>query len=276
MSTEEKAESLAAKGTWEEFDEQPKNESGNSSGAQSDRPKAVYMSIDTKVPGKYVYKLRPVGAHVKYRSFFRPYKAKLSEEDKATDPAWKNGWYPSKRYAINVIDRADGKLKILDKGASVFKGFANYKSLFGKNPADPKVGADFALTVVVPKGKDGKANALKTEYTVTHIQETPLTPEEVAMIKAQGLWPLTKIYKPTPLEKRIDMWNSLPESAKVAPKRDFGNASESTVATSEAKAETKPTTPVEEKMVDAPADSNDLFEDDNQASEEKTESAELF
>lgn len=270
MSTEATAENLAEKGNLEEFDE-TKNSKGTNS--ISDKPKAVYLTIDTKKPGKYIYKVRPVGDFVKYRNLYMPYRAKLGEKELATDPAYKNGWYASKKYAINVIDRADGLLKILDKGSSIFKGFADYKSLFAKNPFSIKEGADFAITVIVPADKNGKAIPMDTEYRCTHIQETPLTQAELDMIKAQGLWPLTKIYKPTSLEKRMDMWNALSDSAKIAPKREFNKkGSETSAETKIESASSKPV--IEENMAGAPAVSDDLFED--QVTEDKSESAELF
>jgi len=266
---------LAEKGNWDDFNEE---ENSNGNGKQNDRPKTLYM--DTSKPGKYT--VRPVGPHVKCRKLFDPYRATLNDADRDTDPAWKAGFYPQKRYAINVIDRADGKLKILEKGASVFKQFANYKSVFGKNPSDKEVGADFLITVTVPKFPDGRPNKKKTEYNVTHLKETPLTKEEIAMISAQRLWPLTEIYKPTALEKRVEMWNALSDAAKIPPERenkDKGSetkAEEKSETKSETKPETKPATSVEEKMPDSPADSSDLFGDEANDGEEKAESAELF
>ncbi len=254
----------ADKGSWDDFT----NEENNSS-KSSEKTKIIYM--DTSKAGKYT--VRPVGPHIKCRKLFKPYKATLKDEDKATDPAWKAGFFPNKRYAINVIDRADGKLKVLEKGATVFKSFANYKAIFNKNPSDVNEGADFIITVVIPK-KNGQPNKLKTEYTVTHLKETPLTSEEKAMIKEQKLWPLTDIYKPTSLEKRMELWNALPEAEKIAPKPEYndedkGQKSEPLVNKS---------APVEEKMSGSPSEDNDLFDvgGDDKSGKDDTESADLF
>lgn len=254
----------AEKGTWDDFSEEETNTS-----KQSDKPKTLYM--DLSKPGKYT--VRPVGPHIKCRKLFKPYKATLKDEDKDSDPAWKAGFFPSKRYAINVIDRADGKLKILEKGATVFKGFANYKAIFDKNPSDVKVGADFVINVVVPK-KNGQPNKLKTEYTVTHLKETPLTAEEVSMIKEQKLWPLTEIFRPTPLEKRMEMWNALSDSEKIAPKREDKDEDSDSKPATKTEARVKTPEPVQEKMQDSPSDGNDLFDTDNKS--EDPDSAELF
>lgn len=260
MATEE-TKVLAEKGNWDDFAKEENNSGSN------DKAKTQYM--DMSKPGKYT--VRPVGPHIKCRKLFKPYRATLTDNDKDNDPAWKAGFYPGKRYAINVINRANGKLEVLEKGVDVFKQFANYKAVFGKNPSDAKDGVDFLITVTIPKLPNGQLNKLKTEYAVTHLKETPLTKEEIEMIKAQKLWPLTEIYKPTPLEKRIEMWNALPDSAKIAPKRE---TKESSVEGTESKAEEKPAVTIVEKMPDAPANSDDLFED--KGDEEKAESAELF
>jgi hypothetical protein len=259
----------ADQGNWDYFSEEAKAANGN--GSQSDRPKTLYM--DMSKPGKYVIRL--VGNHVRCRKLFKPYRATLRDEDRGNDPAWKAGFFPQKRFAINIIDRADGKLKILEKGNSVFKQFANYKTTFGKNPADVKAGVDFQVTVTVPKLPNGQPNKLKTEYLITHLRETPLTEEEITMIRAQKLWPLTDIYKPTSLEKRMDMWNGLSDDAKIAPKRDFKDDDDNSSTPSAPKVESKSAPAVEEKMVDSPADSQDLFED-AVGEEGKSDSAELF
>lgn len=268
MSTSEENKVLAEKGSWDDFAEED-------NGAAQNGVKTLYM--DTSKPGKYT--IRPIGPHIKCRKIFKPYRATLSDADKDTDPAWKAGFYPQKRYAINVIDRADGKLKILEKGAQVFKQLANYKAVFGKNPSDAKEGVDFLITVTIPRLPNGQPNKLKTEYAVMHIKETPLTKEEIEMVKAQKLWPLTEIYKSTSLEKRMEMWNALPETAKIAPKRTEGKDDDTSAETS-AKAEVgsvpspAPVSVVEEKMSDAPAASDDLFEDN--VPSDKSDSANLF
>lgn len=255
---------LAEKGNWDsDFADD------NDSGGKADLPKTPYL--DTSKGGDYTF--RPVGPHIKCRKAFKPYTATLQDSDLDTDPASKAGWFFSKRYAINVIDRADGQLKVLEKGATVFKGFANYKSVFGKNPSDVKEGADFMLKVKIPKGADGKPNKLKTEYTVMHLKETPLTDAEVAMIKEKKLFPLTDIYKSTPLERRQAMWDALPESAKVPPKKEPKEGS------GKNDKEEKPVSkPVEETMDKAPAETDDLFSDDKakDSDKEDKDSAELF
>jgi len=105
----------AEKGDWD-TDFQSNDEKSQSRENSDDSKRPIWLNMNES--GK-TYKIRLVGPHVKCRKFFRPYRATLQEGER--DPAWAAGWYPSKRYAINVIDREDGKLKILEKGPTVFK-----------------------------------------------------------------------------------------------------------------------------------------------------------
>ena len=253
---------LAEKGNWDaDFNEEEKS-------AVDESKKTVYL--DTSKAGKYIVRL--VGAHVKCRRHFHPYRATVQDSEKDIDPAWLAGFFPPRRFAINVIDRADNKLKVLEKGVSVFKYFADYRSATGKDPAGVKEGVDFVITV--------KGSKLDTEYSVIPIKDTPLTKEEIEMIKVQKLWPLTQIYKSTPAEKMKEMWDALSESQKTPPKRDNAGGSKSS-APSTPSAPSVPSTPppkapvMEEKMTDAPANDADLFEDKGGATED-TDSTELF
>jgi hypothetical protein len=269
---------LASSGNWDDdFSDKKKNTQ-----SQSDRPKTEYLVTNKGVEKDgYIecnFKFRPVGGHIKCRKLFKPYKATLQDSDKDSDPAWSAGWYPSKRFAINIIDRADGKLKILEKGSNVFKKFAEYKALFSKDPAGNKEGVDFIMKVKIPI-KNGKPDSMNTEYLVSHVlPETPLTAAEQEMIKTQKLWPLKQIYKSTPIEQRQKMWDELSEAAKEAPPSPFdkeGGKSKSgakQAPKAEVKEEVKPE-PIQDKMENSPADDDDLFAD---TSDDKSEGANAF
>jgi len=258
---------LAESGNWDE--DFKVDENGKRAGASSSngtQGKAQYVKWDKT--GDYTIRL--VGPHIKCRKHFKPYIAIVQDDEKGIDPAWQAGFFPQQRFAINVIDRADGKLKILEKPWSVFEHFANYKSIFKKDPAAIKgvAGADydgpnFLVKVTIPMGPDGKPNLLKTEYAVVHLEAAPLTAEERQMIKTQKLWPIKEIYKSTSAEKMKEMWDALPEEKKIAPKRKDkqGNEISAPAANSVKKEAAKPApAPVEEKMPEAPADADgDLF-----------------
>ena len=274
----------AAKGNWDEdYKENESNSDESSQGDNSDFRKARYMSMSK--PGKYVVRL--VGDHVNFRKHFKPYMAKVQDDEKDIDPAWQAGWWPGKKSAVNVINKTDvwdfeknvatgtGSLEILEKGPSVFKHFANYKSVFDVIPSG-KQGPDFMITVTVPKGKDGKPNVLKTEYAVQSMKEAPFTEDEIKMIKDDGgLFKLEDIYRSTPADKMKEMWDALTEEQKKAPKREWDDDKKSDEPKAEAAAPEK----MEEKMEDSPADSgDDLFGADSKESKDDSgdDSTDLF
>jgi len=112
-------------------------------------------------------------------------------EDATNNPVTKNhGINPSERYAINVIDRSDGELKILEGGVSVFGEFKKYAKISGTNPGKT-VGADFKI-VVTGAGRTKKIN---TEFD----RKNSLTEDEIAYVKGRGgLNKLQEIFKVTP------------------------------------------------------------------------------
>jgi hypothetical protein len=112
-------------------------------------------------------------------------------EDAENNPVTKNhGVNPSERYAINVIDRADGELKILEGGVKVFGEFKKYFTMTGNNPG-AKEGADFKI-VVTGAGRSKK-------IITTFDRKNSLTEDEVAYVKGRGgLNKLEDIFKVTP------------------------------------------------------------------------------
>lgn len=207
--------------------------------------------------------VRLVGNHVKFRRHWAPFSARVITHDdyKSQDPAWQAGFYPRETFAIHVIDRADGKLKILEKGKSLFKQFARYNQVNDVNPAG-KDGTDWVITV--------EGSGLQTSYSATaKSKPTPFTEEEIAMIKANKA-PLKEIYKTTPLEKIQELWDALPDEAKVAPKREENKPSEtekkSDKSEKSSKVEKDEEVEMTDSMPDSPAETDDLFGDDDDTS----------
>jgi len=268
--------STVQKGNWDvDFTQEAKASSDN-------KPKTDYM--DMTKPGNYIIRL--VGPHIKCRKHFNPYRATVQDDERNVDPAWQAGFTPGRRYAINIIDRADSKLKVLEKGSKVFKNFANYKSITKKDPAG-KEGPNFAVVVTVPNLPNGKPDKLNTDYAVMPLEAAPFTADEVKMIKEKGLWPLAELYKSTPAEKMKEMWDALPADKKIAPKRenksdktdDGDDDASTTVASTTVAGTTVATTKVaevvKEEMKGAPAESDDIFAPDGGGSG-GANSAELF
>ena len=223
--------------------------------SRNDRKKTEWM----KFPKPGQYRVRLVGPFVRFLRHNKPFeKARVITHlsYKEQDPVWKAGFYPRETYAIHVIDRADGKLKILEKGNSIFKAFAAYKKINDINPAGQEA-PDFNIEVSWP-GDD----KFQAKYTVTPLAKIQaLTDTEIALWKAEKA-PLNEIYKSTPLEKIVELWDALPDDKKVPPKKE-----EFTRGTTKAAKPAKVEAPIEEVMTEAPAEKDDLFGDSKDGDE---------
>ncbi len=102
---------------------------------------------------------------------------------------------PQHRYAVNVLDRLDGQIKILEGGWSIFKMFANWSKINGSHPGG-KGGAEWNISA--------KGNGLNREYTTMPGQCTPFTAEEIDRIQVKKeLYSLNDIFKSCALEDLI-------------------------------------------------------------------------
>lgn len=199
-------------GTWDDINNR-QNEKNQSSGEQKAR--LPFVSF----PKSGIYKMRLIGKHIRCLKYWSPIKAITHPDYKGKDPAWVAGFYPPTKYAIHVIDRADGKLKLLEKGNSLFKYFANFKAVEGIDPAG-KDAPDVSITVNYPSDGKGGIIKQKAEYVVQFARKnTPLTEEELKMFKEQKI-DLQERYKSDTLEKITELWNALSDSAKIPPKKD--------------------------------------------------------
>ncbi|MCD6435317.1 MAG: hypothetical protein J7L15_02915 [Clostridiales bacterium] len=134
----------------------------------------------------------------------------------------------SERYAIYVIDRADGKLKIMEGPKSVFMPFRKRWEVSGKSPGGSVDGGDWQIEIV-GSGKN-------TSYTSTYVEDTPLTAEELAIIQdamKDGNSRLLDIYDdhtPEEIEKRLfSDWETKGGNNAVASGNDFSTPSVKTV-----------------------------------------------
>ena len=247
----------AEKGNWDD-DFAPKE---NSYDDKAD--KLPYVKFD----GDGDYKFRLIGGHVKYMKWWKPYVGITHDDYKSEDPAWQAGFYPNTRFAIHVIDRADGKLKILDKGKSIFEVFGNFRKVNDINPAG-KEAPDFIITVSVPK-KNGHPDPRNTKYSVqAQMKASPLTEEELAYYKESKV-SLEDLYRTTPLEKLKEMWETLSDDEKIAPKRDYDNGD----STKEKKVPKSDVVKEPDTQISDNA-SDQIFDDDNATSTE--DSSDLF
>jgi len=191
---------------WNSFDEASKPKYD-----KDDRVKANCLYLK----GGNTYKVRPLGRVKAVWKFWNDTvagKRFAIVDDPDTCPIQeKYGLQPSVRYCINVIDRADGKVKIMEGPKTVFEGFSAWYRNSGSDPSSSAEGADFAIEVQKTTGANGKA---MTKYLVSAIKQTPLTPEEKVLAKADMV-NLNDFYKPHTLEEMENL---------LFPKADAGSS----------------------------------------------------
>lgn len=137
------------------------------------------------------YKVRFIGTPLRYYKYFVAGNSAIVADKDNCPVRTKYNIEPSTRYAINIIDRADGLLKIMECPATVLKPVVSWAKGAESDPGG-KAGPDFFIEVT------GKAKM--TRYTVSALQVTPLTDSEKEYIRA-NLYDLAAIYKPTPVEE---------------------------------------------------------------------------
>lgn len=139
------------------------------------------------------YVIRFAGAPVKFFKYFVSGKSANCADPESCIIKRKYGIDPSERWAFNVIDRADGKVKILELPPAALKPVTSWWKIRKHEPGGDN-GCDFNIEVTgVKKG---------TRYLLTPLDITPLTAEE----KALKLYNLDKLYQPTPdaeIESRL-------------------------------------------------------------------------
>lgn len=165
---------------WTSFNKNEKNGTG-----------AKYLKLE---PGRS-YRIRPVfKPHVFYKYFVeRPqggFGQAITDRPDGCVITKKYGEKPKQRFAVNVIDRSDNTLKVLEGPITILKQFSTWASETGADPGS-KDGGEFAIRVECP-GNDRK----KTKYHVTFINYSPFTDDEKKMIK-EGMYNLEEIYKPS-------------------------------------------------------------------------------
>ena len=134
------------------------------------------------------YNVRFVGDPVKFDKYFINNKSAISDGGEKCIIRQKFNIEPSTRYAVNVIDRADGKLKVLEIAPSVLKPVIAWWKARKHEPGGDN-GCDFNIDITGQKKN--------TRYTVTALDITPFTEDEKAMIEREAR-DLKKLYKPVP------------------------------------------------------------------------------
>lgn len=172
---------------------------GGTSGTGS---KAKFIKFSA---GKSV-KVRPVGRAVEFCKFFvktangnRSVCVDLENSEKAASILADHTGQdvePQHRFAINVIDRSDGEVKILEGGKSIFNAFAGWAKEMNCHPGGTG-GGDWAIAAT----GDGKMR----RYQCNHLKTTVISAEEKAKVKAAvDERSLEEVFKGIPLNELIE------------------------------------------------------------------------
>lgn len=148
--------------------------SDGSSTSKGKKGKASFMRL-----GAGTYQVRLLGSPVHFYKFMvrdsdGKWHSAVCTDAENNPVSKKHNIKPTERYAVLVIDRADGEVKILEAGVSVFKEFRAFFKHTGKNPGGAN-GADFRIVI------EGSGRTKK--YSTSFVKNTPLTDEEVSKLK---------------------------------------------------------------------------------------------
>lgn len=156
------------------------------------------------------YMVRPLGEAVRFYKFFigkgkpsiivgsqdKEAAAKLLSEKSGEEKK------PSERYAMFVIDRADGRIKVMEAGYQVFEKFSIWAKAAQISPGS-SAGGDWQIKVT----GEGVGGANPRKYIPVFISNKPFSEDEKTMIKkmkAEKKLQLSDIFKETPLNEILE------------------------------------------------------------------------
>lgn len=150
-----------------------------------------------------MYTVRPVGRAFEFFKFFvKPTNKSVVVETEDVDSAaallteeFGMEFKPQHRYAINIIDREDNKIKIMEGGQMIFKQFALWAK--GNNTHPGGMGGGDWLIQATGEG-------LNRKYNAQCIRPAPLSDEEMHRVRDSGeVYDLETLYAGLPLNKVV-------------------------------------------------------------------------
>lgn len=153
-----------------------------------------YNGVKKLIPmeGK-VYRVRPLGQLYKYLKYMvkdtnGKWRFAICENQDTCPVANKHNERPREQYVINILDREDGQMKVLQANLSTFMPLVEFYKQTGKRPGKTD-GAEFELC------KSG------TKLVMCLIGSHKLSIEDMEMVKEKGLYNLAELYKATDPDK---------------------------------------------------------------------------
>ena len=147
-----------------------------------------------KLEANNTYRIRPVHKPVVMWKYFveKPgggYGQAITEDPDNCIISSKYGETARKRFAVNIIDRSDGQVKVLEGPISILSQIGTWAQETDIDPGSND-GGEFAIKVECP-GSDKR----RTRYVVQYIKPSPFTDEEKDLIK-ENIVKLENMYKP--------------------------------------------------------------------------------
>lgn len=147
--------------------------------------------LNLKSPGSF--RIRPLGQPVRFQKYFTKkdgeVRTAITEDEETCEVKVRHPELKAnKRYAIYVVDREDGQVKIMEFPKTVFQAFQEWWRNTNIEPGSGQAGFDWSITI--------KGSGLQTRYQATPIMAVPLTDEEIVAAKAEfSNNPLEDLYK---------------------------------------------------------------------------------
>ena len=165
---------------------------------QSSGNKREYLKIESNIE----YRLRPVEYPVEFERFYnrdsdgKLYSAIAGPADECPIRN-KYDMIPNKRYAMNMIDRSDGVLKIVEFPFTVYKELKTW-GVNRQNEPGGKDGTDF----LIKKTGSGQKGTKWSCKAVKDVRSAPWTGADKEAIEGNGgLYKLREIYAATPADR---------------------------------------------------------------------------
>jgi len=157
----------------------------------------TYFKLDR---GETKAKFRPIGDLYIFKKYMFKYanrwRIAVCLDESSCPVAAKHNIVPSVRYALNVIDRRDNVIKILETSIKVVRELKVFFEKTGKAPGSVN-GAQYCMSFL--------ENKSRWAYTAAFSGPHALSDKDVALIKQQGLHNIKKIYKATDPSKIEDI-----------------------------------------------------------------------
>lgn len=192
MSQNTSESKVVSKG-WDSFNQKMKENDEKIISQSKENKKIKFLVLGNKAIGKE-YVIRPVGDPVHFYKYVvqgedKKWRSAITDNPESCVIKAKHNIVPKLVCAVNVINREDGEIYILEGTPTIFGEFRKFAEISQLDPGGVQ-GADFKITVTGKKGKDF--------YMTQFVKKSVLSEAEQKGLESNPIYPLEKIYKITP------------------------------------------------------------------------------